>query len=449
MAGRKRGRRWVEWGKNVLIAALLCSAVFLAGQTNAYRTISTELGHRFSSLFHQGGASGSNSELSGRPLAASRPVAAAVCLENETGLARYGLQYSNDAVGRLFERHSGLLGEALAVAQTPQAVPQDVWQDALQSPGFYFRFPSPVPLSALYAWLGEGAENSSLTGSALSIVLCRGGVDGIELFYQSGEDGPYYLCLTALPFEEHMAGQLDGYSSNGALFAFELSDGAYDSLSPYVLLCDSPAPPVYQGSMPLNTASADALDDLQRQLSFHPQISTVYQVPDTISIREAEDSLRIGSTGLVSFHAEVRDDPRYPVGDGEHTPTATQLIDAAHRIVSATLSQQCGAATVSFTALTAQGGGYEVTFDYYLDGAAVSLPGGGHAARFAIREGQITDFWIRFRRYDATGETGLLLPEKQAAAALGALSSRAGTLERRYRDGLGDCLVTAAWALKE
>jgi len=449
MAGRKRGRRWIEWGKNVLIVALLCSAVFLASQTNAYHIVFDDIGRRFSALVYSEGAPSTSVGLPDRPLAASRPVAAAVCLDSETGLARYGLQYDDSAVDRLFEQHSGLLGEALAVAQAPQPVPSSVWQTALQSPGIYFRFPTPVPLSALYAWLGEGADNSALTGSALSIVLCRGGVGDVELYYQSSEDGPCYLCLTGLPFEEHMAGQLEEYSSNGAVFAFELSDSAYEALSPYVLLCDSPAPPVYQGSTPLNLASAEALDALQRQLSFHPQISTVYQVPDTISVREADDSLRIGSTGLVSFHAEVRDDPRYPVGDGESAPSSTQLIDAAYRIVSATLGQQCGAAVLSFTSIIPQPSGCEVTFDYYLDGAVVTLPGGGHAARFSIREGQITDFWLRFRRYDATGEDGLLLPEKQAAAALRALSAQTGTLERCYRDGSGDCQVTAAWALKE
>lgn len=451
MAGRKGKGRWVEPAKTALIVLLTCSAVFLAAKTNAYHTLAADLSDRFSTLFHHGTAPGEGgSAAADRPLMASRPVAAAVCPDGDAG--RYAAQYDSAAVSRLAEEHSALLGEALAAAETPQSVSTAAWRTALQRPGLYFQFPTPVPLSALYAWLGEGVDNSALAlSTALRVVLCRGSGDAVDLYYQAGRSETFYRCATNLSYREHLAPQLVGYGANGALFAFEFSDGAYDRLAPYTLLCDSPAPPVYQASMPLSLTDGTDLDALQRQLGFHPQISAVINLPDVVSVREDEDSLRVSSAGMVSFHAEVREAPRYPVGDGDGAPpTQAQLIDACYRLAVSTMGQRCGDADLAFTALTAQGdSGYEITFDYYLNGAAVSLPGGGSAARFRVTQGQITDFWLRFRRYDATGETGLLLPEAQAVAAMGALSDRGGTLTRRYRDGSGDGPISAAWALTE
>ena len=60
----------------------------------------------------------------------------------------------------------------------------------------------------------------------------------------------------------------------------------------------------------------------------------------------------------------------------------------------------------------------------------------GCAARFTVRNGQIIDYTLRFRRYEETAEHSLLLPERQAAAALEALSPEGRELAICGSDGI-------------
>ena len=89
----------------------------------------------------------------------------------------------------------------------------------------------------------------------------------------------------------------------------------------------------------------------------------------------------------------------------------------------------------------------EVCYGYSLSGAAVLLPEDGCAARFTVRNGQIIDYTLRFRRYEETAEHSLLLPERQAAAALEALSPEGRELVVFYTDNGGDT-VEADWAAR-
>ena len=79
--------------------------------------------------------------------------------------------------------------------------------------------------------------------------------------------------------------------------------------------------------------------------------------------------------------------------------------------------------------------------------SAVLLPEDGCAARFTVRNGQIIDYTLRFRRYEETAEHSLLLPERQAAAALEALSPEGRELVVFYTDNGGDT-VEAGWAAR-
>ena len=64
-----------------------------------------------------------------------------------------------------------------------------------------------------------------------------------------------------------------------------------------------------------------------------------------------------------------------------------------------------------------------------------------------MRNGQIIGYTLRFRRYEETAEHSLLLPERQAAAALEALSPEGRELVVFYTDNGGDT-VEADWAAR-
>ena len=89
----------------------------------------------------------------------------------------------------------------------------------------------------------------------------------------------------------------------------------------------------------------------------------------------------------------------------------------------------------------------QISYGYSLNGADVSLPGGVPAASFTVRDGQISDYSLCFRRYEQTGQTSLVMRERQAAAALEALEAQGSELILAYSAADGD-LVQAGWTAR-
>ena len=138
---------------------------------------------------------------------------------------------------------------------------------------------------------------------------------------------------------------------------------------------------------------------------------------------------------------------RYPIGTTDGY-TVSELVETTRRLAADTVGASCGAAQLYLMDITEGADGTtEVCYGYSLSGAAVLLPEDGCAARFTVRNGQIIDYTLRFRRYEETAEHSLLLPERQAAAALEALSPEGRELVVFYTDNGGDT-VEAGWAAR-
>ena len=90
-------------------------------------------------------------------------------------------------------------------------------------------------------------------------------------------------------------------------------------------------------------------------------------------------------------------------------------------------------------------GSWQVEFGYQLDGVQVRLDRDGWAARFLVEQGQITEFQLRFRSYADSGTTSVVLPERQAMAAMEAKGHGGEELLLVYLDS-GEELVSASWA---
>ena len=79
--------------------------------------------------------------------------------------------------------------------------------------------------------------------------------------------------------------------------------------------------------------------------------------------------------------------------------------------------------------------------------AAQAQSGAGiQAAQFLVEQGQITYFHLQFRSYTDTGNTSVVLPERQAAAAMEAMGHTGEELLLVYLDNGNDELVSASWA---
>ena len=453
MAGNKYPRRRRHSGlerlKSLLIVLLTLSALALTLRVLLFNELAGQ-GPRgwldnLTSLFRQ-----EQTASTGDPGGSIQSSAAAqpVRLSVSDGSERFAVQYDTAQTDQMFSSLGILLSEALSSAAAPSEVTEQAWRDARCAPGVWFDFLGDIPLEALYAWMVEGGSNPNLTAAARQVAVARDDGGGVSLYYHNVEDGLYYACRTAVAYEGHMDELVTGYGGNGASFVFELEEGGgYDGLDPYVLLSAStPSPAVFRASTPLSGTDTNAVSALQESLSFQVSSDAIYAIPGGLRLRLGRETLEIGGDGTVTYHTSEELPIRYPVGEDGYT--VTELVETTRRLAADTVGRTCGAARLYLAGVeTGEDGAVTVSFGYSLNGAAVLLPADGCAARVTVQDGQITDYTLRFREYEETAEHSLLLPERQAAAALDALSPEGRELLLCYTDNGGDT-VQAGWVAR-
>ena len=122
-------------------------------------------------------------------------------------------------------------------------------------------------------------------------------------------------------------------------------------------------------------------------------------------------------------------------------------MDGCRRLAQQTLGQNSGEAALYL--ISAKENGEEnwvVEFGYSLNGAQVRIGEEGWAARFVVEQGQITEFQLWFRSYTDSGTTSVVLPVRQALAAMETKGHEGEELLLVYLDGGGEGLVSASWA---
>jgi len=419
-------RRLIELGKDVLIAALTCSAIFLTANMPPFARLP---------LASQSAAPA--------PPRVRESRAAAPCLmavRSQKGL--YGVGYDEALVGRLFERLSPLLGEALSTAQTPEAVTARRWQSLLKAPGVCCIFQGELPVSVLAGWLNSDAAFAGEDAQAV-LLAWEGGT--VWLCWRSGET--YRAARTGVAWKGRMAAALEEYPPNGAAYAFELvkNDAAYETLDPFTLVTmASTQPAVYLQTAP-DLTGQEAMDRLAASLDF--QGASAYAAADGWSaMNEGTDRLRVSREGEAVFHA--REESRYTIPGKGDSATAAEAARGVWELLDRAAGEWIGEGELVLTGCEGlPNGGWTVTFHYRLSGIPV-LVEEGWAAQFTVRGRQISDFTLRLRGYAALDETVPLPPERLAAAALKSLPGEGDRLGLRY-SGAGDGTVRAGWAVWE
>lgn len=419
----KPDRRLVEWGKNLLILLLSLSALYLLTKTPLVQD---------SGLL----------ELASQPeptiaadhvtlSAASRPARMAVCFGGE----RYAVQYDQDTVDQLFARLGPLLGEALTSAGQPRAISESQWKAYLADTSVYFDFSGYIALSALAGWLQQAGE-CALDSTARRILLTAGAGDSVLLCYQDEDAGRFYACDTGLTQELHLLPAVEGFTGNGAQFAFE-DDSLRDVLSPYTLVLDTEefSGAVYAAATPL-TAGSD-VSWLLAALSYSGQNHTA--VSDGEAYLDGTDRLLVGSGGTVTYRAAQKG--KYPVVTAGDSATVAEIIETARGMAESTIGAQCGAAQLYLVSAQETEDGWQVRFGYRLNGSTVWLLDEGWAAEFWVRDGYVTEFTLHFRSYTETADQQPLLPMDKAAAMLPSLTDEQLELVVQYRDQGGGTVV--------
>lgn len=422
----ERNKRLVEHGKSLLIVLLACSALTLAGQVFLSSESTSSVQEELLSPLPSAPAGQTTPGL---------PNPSRILLRNDNGA--YGAQYDEAAVGALFDQVGSILGEALGSAAQPRPVSREDWEAALERTGVFLEFPGALPLGQSSLWLN--AEENPVFGEhfARRLLLCQTPIDGtVGLYYLEEASEDYYACNTA----SLLRGRLDGYEPNGAFFAFQQSD-RYDGLDGDTLLLSSPPePPLYQSLPSLDLTNTAGRNALLRALAFSHQSNAIYPVVDGWSIRDGSDTLRLTDTGSVVFHSGGEEDPRYPL----FREGMNGAMEYTAQLVAQAVAPYCGAAQVYLSGIHSSGETYLVSYSYALSGVPVQLGQENECARFTIHNGQITDYTLHLRRYEATGETAALLPEYQAMAAMEALDAAGQELLLRYYDR-GSGTVAPSW----
>lgn len=425
---KRRRKRIVERVKSVLILLLSCSAVYLVMLIQSTVVPSGLLSHP---------STGGGGLAAADPAETARPLRmAAVIPAGGSEVQRFGVQYSDADTADLFQQAYTILVEALSSANQPKEVTEAEWRQALAAaPGLYFDWQGEVPLAVLDGWLS--VDNPLLTGSVRRMVLAaREG--RVFLCYFDETAGRYYACGSDVVSVRRLEEVVEALRDNGARFAFETEE--YGGLEPYTLVLEQPlSPAVYASVDPLE--GGQRLGALQEALDF-PESSASFSGVDEQVIRSRNDTLRIGANGTVTYEPAAEGSDRYPLPGTGIYEAVEGCRDLAQRAVSAVGGEE------RLFLLSAQETGqnsWEIRFGYSLNGIQVRLGEDGWAARFTVEQGRITGFQLRTRRYTDAGTTTVVLPERQAMAAMEAKGHENEELLLVYLD-TGAEMVTASWA---
>ncbi len=426
-------RRAVELGKNVLIVLLTCSALWLAARSQM-------LGPLAGLLQKEDAGTGEVQTQNVARADAARPLRLAVSLPGGAGQIRYGIQYNTAASDALFQQVASLLVETLSSAGTPETVTRIQWEQAMAAaPGVAFDFQGELPMQVLVGWLA--GEDTALTATVRRLVLTvwQGTV---ALYYRDAESGQYYRCLSQVANGRQLEEAVSALADNGAMYAFESE--LYQNLDPDTLIVgNTPVPVVYRASNPMLGGRA-ALEGLMADLGISVDASNFYPTGNEQVARSGSDSIRLSDRGVAVYEAGEGAGAQFQVSARRDQATLFESVEACRQLAAATVGARCGQARLYLMSAQEDKDGLIVRFGYCLNGSAVQLEG-DCAARFLVQEGQITRFELNFRNYADQGETSMVMPVRQAAAAMKALGLDGEELLLVYGDGGGDT-AEAFWA---
>lgn len=423
-------RRLIEWGKDLLIVLLTCSALFLTYQT----PLVNHMRDMVSPTPPSAEASASS----------TREALIPYALRVNNSLGAYGVAYDDGAVSRVVQRFYSYLGEAFSTAGTPQELTERRWCALLETDGLYCVFQGTPPLSAFSSWFGV---EETLTGQLQALLLAVER-DTVTLAWRDGDC--FYGTDTAITDLDGLLSALEDYTPNGASFAYAVvsADDAYEALDDYVLLTSAvPQPQVFTASAPDLVNDSEALSSLLSALGFLVGMESAYETSEGLTVTENGDRLQVTAAGGITYRAG--DETRYPIlASGRSVPTAAQAAQTVWELLCRIAERFDGTPTYVLSDAERLENGWALTFEARLNGIPLTTGNTGWCLR-AVTEGRkLSELSMTLRTYAPTEDTTLIPSPRLAAAALRSLSHSDGTLTLAYHDSLSATL-TAGWMTGE
>ena len=421
MDKRKKLSRAVELGKDVLIIALICSAVWMLTSGGLMKRL--DLGES-----DAGRVSGLQNHAAVQEEAVL-PLSITATLARGTEPIRYSSLYDAQSVDAVFQSTAGLLVETLSSAEQPQEISRREWEQALCcAPGLSFDFQGEMPLSALTGWL---SAQLSIPDALVRRVVLTVWEYSAALYYQDLRSGAWYRCVTQVVGVPQLEEALIGLNGNGAYYAFEseLTSG----MERDTLLLPKPKPmEIYSASNPM-AGGRTALESLMTELGFSLAGCVFYSGAGEEVSRSGSDTLRLSKSGVVEYHTDEYTHPLFPIQSGSGYSRIYEVIDSCSQLLWQAVHTRCGQARTYLSRVEQTQTGWHLEYEYSLDGVPVQLKD-GPAAVFEVENDQITAFTLYLRTYGVSGQQQIVLPPVQAAAAMSALELDGRELLVLYQD---------------
>ena len=424
-------RTAIELGKDLLIVLLACSALWMLGNVGLFQRVGLTSDERPQ-------VSGQQETVTGQADAA-RPMRITVTLRGGEKPERRVVQYDDGAVTALYQQVAGILMETLSSAGGPETVSRRDWERALaQAPGICFDFQGEMPLSVLSGWLDV---EQGLPEALMRRLLLTVWGDSVALYYYDLSGGTWQRCTTQVVGPAQLENALEGLDANGAYYAFEAETTA--GMAPDTVLLPELEPmPVYTAVNPVS-GGRSALEGLMNDLNFNLSGCVFYHAADEEVARLGSDTVRLSTGGVLDYHAGEDGIMHFPVTAIPGESELFSVVECCRQLLLRSVSGRCGQGRMYLSTAKQTAQGWELEFEYSLNGAGVTLKD-GPAARFTVRSGCVTGFTICLRSYSVSEERQPILPPVQAAAAMRALALEGRELQLMYRDG-GEERVPPNW----
>ncbi len=398
--------------KTVLIVVLAVSSVFLAGKTDIFARLSESAPalSYFRGLFagemSPGEASGSRPAEGSSSTAAESPCT--IVITNDNGM-RYGAQYSRELTDT-YKKISNIIGEAFGSSGLPEESTEKAWLNALSRRSVYMEYRTELPIALLVKWFGMSMLNRN-EKSASRFMLSVDENDFVWAWF-SGEEG-IFKSSTAVQ-ESSLTQLISEFLPNGAYFAFEAQRGC-ERTEPYALIVDNPE------YFALNSENIIHFDSVREQIEqlFGLNIlegASYTEKNGTVVFVGTDGILKLREDGVLSYAVSGKSD----FTEGKLVYSADEMIETSYAMISKMRSGREGDEILSFSGIErTESGGYQVKFDYYVNGTEIIMPDG--AASVFFENGDVSLLRVCMRKYELGEECSSVLPALQAAAMAGGL----------------------------
>lgn len=337
--------------------------------------------------------------------------------------AIFGALYDDDALLLLYQKAMPLLFETLDPSQSALPASSTVWDNLLTNGTCIFlSFLHPIPLSVL-----SGREEHSQQISQLMFTIEK---DQALLYYHQISDNSFFYFSMPRASTSHFDDLFTLYSPNGVLFAFQRD--SYQALARYTLLpARAPTAPTYTSGNPL--AEEDTLQKTLSVLGFEDPSNSSYPTAEGRVIHNNSDVLRITTQGQLDYSAADGGHSRFPVVPFGNTESSHAAILASVYLAGQLNEKLPHPAPLVVSNVTEENGAYTIEFARMLDGICLFAAGHYPAAKFVIKNGEISKFTFIARSYTQQSDTVELLPTHLALACLPDLTNQLYSLSVGYR----------------